>query len=189
MSALNRSNGSERTPFSGTQVVRLTLEDCQQIFEVRIALEPVAVLRAGELLERGRQHYRDLCVEPNSWSGIPPIWRLLKETAVFIDPVGNFSERTGVEMTGTPLRVAAARDQSGAFEHFEMLRDGGERHLDRFGQLRHGCFAGRQPRQDGPAGRIGEGGEGGGEVIHVVLKRSVNKLIGKVCSMMMFVKR
>jgi CRISPR-associated protein Csd1 len=36
----------------------------------------------GGLLERGRQHYRDLCVEPNFWWAIPPIWRLLRETAV-----------------------------------------------------------------------------------------------------------
>ncbi len=36
----------------------------------------------GELLGRGRQHYRDLRVEPNFWGAIPPIWRLLRETAV-----------------------------------------------------------------------------------------------------------
>src|SRR5262252_9783441 len=41
-----------RTPFTGTIVPRLTLEDAQQIFEVRIELEPLAfslaVKRANE---------------------------------------------------------------------------------------------------------------------------------------------
>jgi DNA-binding GntR family transcriptional regulator len=42
----------QRTPFSGTTVLTLTLEDAQQIFEVRIELEPLAfslaATRAGE---------------------------------------------------------------------------------------------------------------------------------------------
>ena len=37
----------QRTPFSGTQVVKVSSEDAQQIFEIRIALEPLAVLLAG----------------------------------------------------------------------------------------------------------------------------------------------
>ena len=40
----------QRTPFSGTQVVRLSPEDAQQIFEIRIALEPLAVVMAGGVL-------------------------------------------------------------------------------------------------------------------------------------------
>src|SRR5881396_2700790 len=42
----------QRTPFTGTTVTTLTLEDAQQIFEVRIELEPLAfhlaALRASE---------------------------------------------------------------------------------------------------------------------------------------------
>lgn len=40
----------QRTPFSGTQVSRLSLEDAQQIFEIRIELEPLAVSLAGRKL-------------------------------------------------------------------------------------------------------------------------------------------
>ncbi len=40
----------QRTPFSGTQVVRLSSEDAQQIFDLRIALEPLAVSLAGSAL-------------------------------------------------------------------------------------------------------------------------------------------
>src|SRR3954462_15701680 len=42
----------QRTPFTGTTVTTLSLEDAQQIFEIRIELEPLAfhlaVLRANE---------------------------------------------------------------------------------------------------------------------------------------------
>lgn len=40
----------QRTPFSGTEVAKLSSEDAQQIFEVRIALEPLAVSLAGQAL-------------------------------------------------------------------------------------------------------------------------------------------
>ncbi|HEY2380252.1 MAG TPA: GntR family transcriptional regulator [Terriglobia bacterium] len=38
----------QRTPFSGTQVPKLTLADARQIFDIRIELEPLAVFLAGE---------------------------------------------------------------------------------------------------------------------------------------------
>ena len=37
----------QRTPFSGTQVAKLTLLDAQQIFDIRIELEPLAFFLAG----------------------------------------------------------------------------------------------------------------------------------------------
>jgi DNA-binding GntR family transcriptional regulator len=40
----------QRTPFSGTQVVNMGPNAAQQIFEIRIALEPLAVLLAGAAL-------------------------------------------------------------------------------------------------------------------------------------------
>src|SRR5215470_15961050 len=38
----------QRTPFSGTQVSKLNLEDAQQIFDIRIELEPLAFFLAGQ---------------------------------------------------------------------------------------------------------------------------------------------
>jgi DNA-binding GntR family transcriptional regulator len=38
----------QRTPFACTQVTELTLQDAQQIYDVRIELEPLAFLRAGQ---------------------------------------------------------------------------------------------------------------------------------------------
>ncbi len=43
----------QRTPFSGTQVVKLSADDAQQIFDIRIALEPLAVSLAGSMLTAG----------------------------------------------------------------------------------------------------------------------------------------
>src|SRR5215510_242697 len=37
----------QRTPFSGTHVQTLTLHDAQQIFDLRIELEPLAIYLAG----------------------------------------------------------------------------------------------------------------------------------------------
>lgn len=37
----------QRTPFAGTQVTELTLKDAQQIYDVRIELEPLAFFLAG----------------------------------------------------------------------------------------------------------------------------------------------
>lgn len=37
----------QRTPFSGTQVTELTIQDAQQIFDIRIELEPLAFFLAG----------------------------------------------------------------------------------------------------------------------------------------------
>src|SRR5262245_48073327 len=44
----------QRTPFSGTQVCQLSLEDAQQIFDLRIELEPLAFLLAGQRASRGQ---------------------------------------------------------------------------------------------------------------------------------------
>jgi DNA-binding GntR family transcriptional regulator len=45
-----------RTPFSGTQVSKLTLEDAQQIFDIRIQLEPLAFSLAGRLASTGEMN-------------------------------------------------------------------------------------------------------------------------------------
>src|SRR5205809_7363067 len=38
----------QRTPFSGTQVPKVSLEDAQQIFDLRIELEPLAFALTGQ---------------------------------------------------------------------------------------------------------------------------------------------
>src|SRR5215467_3061353 len=38
----------QRTPFAGTQVTELTIQDAQQIYDLRIELEPLAFFLAGQ---------------------------------------------------------------------------------------------------------------------------------------------
>lgn len=41
----------QRTPFAGTQVTELTLQDAQQIYDIRIELEPLAFFLAGPKMQ------------------------------------------------------------------------------------------------------------------------------------------
>ena len=56
-----------------------------------------------------------------------------------------------------------ALEKAGGLENTEMLGDGGERKGERFGNLGDGGFTLREAGEDGAAGGIGEGGEGGVE--------------------------
>src|SRR4051812_25219324 len=66
---------------------------------------------------------------------VEPIEALFPELAIVADPVRHFLERAGVETAGAPLRVASAGDQPGALEHFQVLRDRRQAHVERLGQL------------------------------------------------------
>lgn len=48
----------QRMPFSGTQVTELTLQDAQQIYDIRIELEPLAFFLAGP--NANRRHVSEL---------------------------------------------------------------------------------------------------------------------------------
>ena len=66
---------------------------------------------------------------------------------------------------GRHLRVARARDQAGALQHLQMLGNRRQAHVERLGEFQHRRFAEREPRQDRPPCRIGEGREGGAEAV------------------------
>src|SRR5207247_9255268 len=59
---------------------------------------------------------------------------LFPETVIVLQPVCGALERTRLEPAGPPLRLAPARDQTGALQHFQVLGDGGEAHLEGPGQ-------------------------------------------------------
>src|SRR5262245_46835583 len=48
------------------------------------------------------------------------------EAAVVLDPVGGGLEGAGLEPARPPLGLAAASDQAGAFEHFEVFGNAGQ---------------------------------------------------------------
>ena len=71
------------------------------------------------------------------------------------------SERLRFEATRTFLRARCVRDEAGALEHLEMLRDGGLAHRERFRELRDRRLTRGESRENGSPGGIGERGEGG----------------------------
>src|SRR3954454_13501496 len=96
---------------------------------------------------------------------VEAIETLVPELAIAIEPVVHLLEGAGLDPARPPLRLAAARDKTGALQHLEMLGDGGKAHGERLGELRHRRFARHEPRENGPPRRIGEGREGGAEAV------------------------
>src|SRR5947207_14704573 len=66
---------------------------------------------------------------------VESIETVFPEAAVVLHPIGDFPQRTGVELAGTPLRIAAAGDESRPLEDLEVLGDRGEAHVERLREL------------------------------------------------------
>src|SRR6266508_2666483 len=96
---------------------------------------------------------------------VQAIEAVLPELAIPLDPVGGLLEALRLEPAGPPLRIAAARDEAGALEDFQVLRDGRKRHVEGPGQLGDGGLTFREPRQDRAPGRIGERSERNAQVV------------------------
>src|SRR5262249_36876917 len=90
----------------------------------------------------------------------------LPKRAIVFQPFVQRLERSGLNAAGAPLRLAAARDEPGTLQHLEMFGDRGSADGEGLGELTHGRFSERKPRQDGASGRVGEGREGGAETVH-----------------------
>ena len=82
------------------------------------------------------------------------------EAPVAGDPLGRVFQGVDGETAAMNPAVPLAREQPGALEHSEMLRDCGERDAERPGQLCHRGYPARQPRQDRPAGGVRQGRKG-----------------------------
>src|SRR6478736_9158749 len=97
--------------------------------------------------------------------GVEGVGAVVPEALVALDPAGCLGQGSPGDPRGTELRIASARDQPGPLEHAKMLRDGGECHVERCGQLPHRRLTLAEPGEDRPTGRIGESGEGRTEQI------------------------
>ena len=82
------------------------------------------------------------------------------EGAVIIEPLLRGLQAFGIEAANQLLAVAAAGDQPGFFQHFQMARDGRAGDGKGLGDFAHRGLAQRQPGQDGAAGGIGESSVG-----------------------------
>src|SRR5258708_2519258 len=96
---------------------------------------------------------------------VQAIEALFPEFPVALDPAGNILERRRFEPAGTPLRLAAASDEAGGFQHLEMLRYRRKAHLERLRQVVHGFFPRSEPGENCAPGMIGKGGESAAEAI------------------------
>src|SRR5579884_2503405 len=96
---------------------------------------------------------------------VQPIEALFPEAAVVLNVVGDFLERRGFQPARPPLGLPAARDEAGALQHLQVLRDRGQAHLKRPRKLGNRCFPARQARKDGPPRRIGKRGKDGAQWI------------------------
>src|SRR5271170_1888588 len=69
--------------------------------------------------------------------------------AILFHPIGNFFERAGVQLAGSPLRRATTHNQSGMFQHFQMFGYCRKAHVERFGKFSNRKFTKREPSEDG----------------------------------------
>jgi len=95
-------------------------------------------------------------IERRLEQGVEPLEVALPVPPVTFQPSGGFRERLGLEPSRPSLRLAAARNQSRALQHLEVLGDRGLGHLERLRQLRHRRVPGGQPGEDRPPRGIGE---------------------------------
>jgi hypothetical protein len=78
------------------------------------------------------------------------------EVPVALQPFCRVGHGRRLQLHRSTLRIAPAGDEAGAFQHFQVLRDGRQADIERFGKFIHRHLAERQPRQNGPARRISE---------------------------------
>ena len=84
------------------------------------------------------------------------------------EPAIELAQRFRLQRARSPLRLAAARDQAGGLQHFQMPRDGRQGDVERFGQVVHRRRALAEAGEDGAAGGICEGRQGLGERVRLV---------------------
>jgi hypothetical protein len=87
----------------------------------------------------------------------------LPELAVVGDPFGGAFHGLRSQAAAMYAPILVALNQSRVFEHPQMLRNGGKRHVVRRGQIADGSFTESELREDAAAGRVGKSTEGGVE--------------------------
>src|SRR5262245_34205298 len=68
---------------------------------------------------------------------IEPIQPALPDVAILFGPAGHVLQRSRVDPAMPPLRIAAPRDETRAFQDTQVLRNGGHAHLEGLSQFRH----------------------------------------------------
>src|SRR3954452_1187742 len=72
--------------------------------------------------------------------GVETFEAFLPVPPVEADPIGHVPERSRAKPAWAPLRLPALLDEAGAFQHPQVLRDGGLAHVERLGEVLHRCL-------------------------------------------------
>jgi hypothetical protein len=84
---------------------------------------------------------------------------LFPEGAVLRDPVGGRRQGLRIETAVVDPPLAALLDEPGVLQHFQVLRDCGQRHLEGRSKVGHAGLSEREPREDSAARRVRESGK------------------------------
>src|SRR5690606_6250769 len=88
---------------------------------------------------------------------------LVPQAAIALQPFVAAADRLRLDPARPALRGAAPRDQAGVLQHLEVPRRRRQADVARRRQCRDRHPSPRQPRQDRPPGRVGEGRKGGAQ--------------------------
>ena len=76
------------------------------------------------------------------------------------NPVRGRDERPRIQPAVVDAALASPLEQSSLLQDLQVLRDRGERHLERLREVRDARLSESEPREDGAPGRVRERGEG-----------------------------
>jgi hypothetical protein len=82
---------------------------------------------------------------------------VIPDVAVLLGPTRHFGECGGVEFAGTELGVAAAGDESGVFEHFDVFGNRRESEIERCSEIVHARLAISETGKDRSSSRVRQG--------------------------------
>src|SRR6186997_249549 len=100
-----------------------------------------------------------LCLSYLTQVGIQSFEALFPVAAVLADPIGDLPQRPSLQSTRSPLRLPSLLDETGPFEHAEVLGDGRLAHVEGCGEVLDRRLALSESGQDRAPRRVGECGE------------------------------
>jgi hypothetical protein len=86
--------------------------------------------------------------------GVHAVESVVPDVPVLLGPTRDLSERGGVEFAGTKLSVAAAGDEPGMFEHFDVLGNRRKGEIERCREIVHAGLTVSETGQDRSARRV-----------------------------------
>src|SRR5579863_5430448 len=90
---------------------------------------------------------------------------LFPVSTIVFEPIDSILQWRRLQPAGAPLRVTSTCDEPATLQDLEVPGDGGQRYVERLGEIVDGCLSRGEAREDGAPRRIGERGERDAELI------------------------